>query len=244
MAELYTMTTGIKKKLARCHTIVTIMLFCTLLGLFTGSCGYYNPNMLPEDEQGQPVYLYIPLWHNPTNELGLENRIHNSLNDYFIQSKRIILTKDKDKADYLLTGSIDSINFTGRSYTVTDEVTALKAELVVSFQVQENIQESGQQGQELQDQEPEQDEKQEPVRRLILLQRNSMLLEESFTLGASEAENDENKQTALATITDDLGEQIYIRTILSLRRLDKRLKSLKEQEKEQASKELEENASP
>ncbi len=179
---------------------VNLVLTFIVVSLLTESCGYHNPNMAPLSEQGPPIHLYIPLWSNPTAEVGLESQIHNALSDWFIQYKRITLTNNKEDADYLLTGSVVSIRFPGRSHTATEEATALKAVLTVSFKMEDT--KDG----------------------FIVLERKGMTLEETYSIGAGSAGDDENKKTAIQTMTDNLAEQVYIRTLLSLRRYEKRKK--------------------
>jgi len=172
------------------------ILACMLLSLVMGGCGYYNPNMLAANE-GPPIRLYIPIWPNPTAEVGLETRIQNALSDYFIQQKRFILTRNKKDADYVLSGSINSVTFPGRSYTSTDQATALKALLNVSFKMEN------------------------PENGLVILQQSGMVLQETYSISESVTEDDENKDKALETMTGDLAEQVYIRTIIALRRYER-----------------------
>ena len=192
------MIRSIPKNLYRGHVPLVVLLASALLAALVGSCGYYNPNVIPGEQQGPPVSLYLPLWHNPTDELRLENRIHNALNDWFIQSKRFILVKDQKDADYSLTGAINSINFPGRSYTATDEATALKAILKVSFKMQKKDSD------------------------FVIIERKGVVFQETFSVGSSVAETDDNKKRALETLTNDLAEQVYIRTQLSLRKYEQR----------------------
>lgn len=181
--------------------LMTIMCFLTAL---SGSCGYYNPNMLPQDEQGPPINLYVPIWANNTNELGLESDVHNAISDWLIQSKRITLT-NQNEAEYILSGSIRSVNYPGLSYSTTDQATALKAILTVSYTVKEKLSDK------------------------VIWERSSHVLEETYSVGSSTSQTDANKKAALETLTDDLAEQIYIRAFRALTKHQRRSQSTEKQ---------------
>ena len=151
------------------------------------ACGYYNPNMLPDEAQGPAVRLFVPVWPNSTNELGLESKIRNSISDWLVQSKRIILVPDAESADYILNGTVASVSYPGLSYDATDTARTLKAVLTVNYTVKEKATDR------------------------TIWQMNSYSLEETYNLGGSTSQTDANKRQALETLTDDLGEQIYIR---------------------------------
>lgn len=176
------------------HHIVPFL----LLVLVAAGCGYYNPNMLPQDEQGPPIKLYVPIWPNSTNELGLESDIHNAISDWLMQSKRLILVPNKEKADFVLNGSIDSVRYPGLSYDVTDQAKTLKTILTVSYTIKEKATDR------------------------VLWQAQSFTLEETYNLGSSSAQTDENKKRALNILADDLGEQIYIRAFRALTKHQRR----------------------
>ena len=158
-----------------------------LLLLTMAGCGYYNPNMLPDEELGPQVRLYVPVWPNSTNELNLETNIRNAISDWLMQSKRITLVGSQAEADYVLNGTVTSVSYPGLSYDITDIAKSLKAVLTVNYTVKE------------------------VATNRILWQMNGYSLEETYNLGGSTAQTDVNKRQALQTLTDKLGEQIYIR---------------------------------
>lgn len=161
--------------------------------LFLPGCGYYNPNMLPDDEQGPTVKFYVPMWNNPTNELALESKVQNAIQDWLIQSKRIELTSAGTEHDYIMEGSITSVYYPGRSYDDKNTATALKAILSVSYSITEK--KTGKK-----------------------IWSESKSLEETYSLGGSTAATDANKKRALETMVNTLGEHIYIRTYKALSR--------------------------
>lgn len=169
-----------------------------LLAIFLlAGCGYYNPNMLPEEQQGPAVKMYVPLWTNPTNELALESKIQNALQNWLIQSKQIILTSANTESDYIMEGSITSVQYPGRSYDETDTAKALKAILTVSYSITDK----------------KTDKK---------IWKETKSLEETYSLGSSSSITDANKKRALDIMVDDLAEHIYIRTYKALNRHQKR----------------------
>lgn len=177
-------------------TLLTSFLLSVIF-LFLAGCGYYNPNMLPDDEQGPTVKFYVPMWGNPTNELALESRIQNAIQDWLIQSKRIVLTNADTEHDYIMEGSITSVQYPGRSYDDKNTATALKAILSVSYSITEK-----------------------KTGKKIWSESKSM--EETYSLGGSTAATDANKKRALDTMVDELGEHIYIRTYKALSRHQRR----------------------
>ncbi len=172
--------------MARNSLSLRLLPLLLLLLTMTG-CGYYNPNMLPDEELGPQVRLYVPVWPNSTNELNLETNIRNAISDWLMQSKRITLVGSQAEADYVLNGTVTSVSYPGLSYDITDIAKSLKAVLTVNYTVKE------------------------VATNRILWQMNGYSLEETYNLGGSTAQTDVNKRQALQTLTDKLGEQIYIR---------------------------------
>ncbi|MGV1099211.1 LPS assembly lipoprotein LptE [Thiovibrio sp. JS02] len=168
---------------------------CLLLVLFfLSGCGYHNPNILTDEEAGPPIKLYVPLWTNPTSETRLATDIHNALQDWLIQSKRLILVGNAASADYILKGRIVSVRYPGRSYNVKDTALALKAILTVEYSVRDV-------------------KTDKPV-----WEAKGYSLEETYTVGSSTAQTDANKKTALELIVNDLAENIYIRIYRAISR--------------------------
>ncbi|MEW6593263.1 MAG: LPS assembly lipoprotein LptE [Thermodesulfobacteriota bacterium] len=181
------------RKFLSLRLLPLLLLFATLAG-----CGYYNPNMLPDEELGPQVNLYVPVWPNSTNELNLETNIRNAISDWLMQSKRITLVGTQAEADYLLSGSVVSVSYPGLSYDATDTAKTLKAVLTVSYTIKEVA--TGR----------------------TIWQMSSYSLEETYNLGASNAQTDTNKRQALQTLTDKLGEQLYIRLFRVLMKQQRR----------------------
>ena len=178
--------------------LVPFSLLPLLFLLTLAGCGYYNPNMLPDEELGAQVRLYVPVWPNSTNELNLESNIRNAISDWLMQAKRITLVGSQTEADYVLNGTVASVSYPGLSYDVTDTAKTLKAVLTVNYTIKEVA--TGR----------------------TIWQMNGYSLEETYNLGGSTAQTDSNKRQALQTLTDKLGEQIYIRLFRVLSKQQRR----------------------
>ncbi len=83
--------------------------------LFVG-CGYQNAYLATQKEMaamkaeiGSTVPLYLPMWTNRTNELGLQLSFVNALYTLFQSSDLVKLTKTSGQAEYALNGEILSI---------------------------------------------------------------------------------------------------------------------------------------
>lgn len=159
--------------------------------LLLTSCGYYNPGLL-SDNAGEKITLAVPIWDNRTNELGLENRIHNALHDWLGQSNRLQIADSTASASHELTGTIISVTYPGLSYDATDQARSLKAKLTMRYSLLEK--ETG----------------------LVLLERERQVFEQSYTTGTSSAQTNANKRKALEIIADDLAEHLYIRIFQKL----------------------------
>ncbi|HIJ78719.1 MAG: LPS assembly lipoprotein LptE [Desulfobulbaceae bacterium] len=179
---------------------ITNPIFKLCLGLYfitMAACGYHNPNMRSAEEQGPAVTIYVPLWNNPTNETRLATDIHNTLQDWLLQSKRIKIAATADSADYIMTGKINSIRYPGRSYDQDDTAQGLKAILSVEYTVTDS--KNGK----------------------IAWQAKNFALEENYALAGSSAETDTNKKKALEILVNNLGEHIYIKLARALSRYQK-----------------------
>lgn len=104
-----------------------------LFALFLGGCGYYFPHVY----KGPAQVVYMPNWQNRTNKLGLDNNIFQSLARWFQKSQAIDLTKDKSKADLLLSGEILSIDLPSVSWSGVSDATSTKVKLTVRYSLKD-----------------------------------------------------------------------------------------------------------
>ena len=103
-----------------------VVLFCLLL---LSGCGYYFPHVY----DGPTRVIYMPTWQNRTNKLGLDNKIFQSLAHWFQKSEKVILTKDKTQADFILAGEITSISLPSVAWNSVSNATATKVQIVVRY---------------------------------------------------------------------------------------------------------------
>jgi hypothetical protein len=159
---------------------------CLLLLSF--SCGYHNPNLLPAEELGPPFALHVPLWTGPSSEIRLAAEIHNALQDWLIQGKRITLVSEPGKADCVLNGRILSVHSPGRSYDARDSAQALKVILTVEYSLTDVR--SG---------------------RKIWPERKQTLSKNYAVVASSTAQSERNRREALSILSNDLAEGIFLR---------------------------------
>jgi len=172
-----------------------IHFFCLLLGiscLMLTGCGYRNPYVQPHvaSQSAKSVYLFI--WPNRTNELGLETDIYRNLVSWFQQSPKITITPNKEDADFLLSGEISAIKVPALSYGQHDQAIEVNVILTVSYLLTEK--ETGR----------------------ILLAKEDLILAEAAKVGGESGTTRASKNKALDIINDDLAELVYLDTMSSL----------------------------
>lgn len=168
-----------------------IVLFCTLV---LGGCGYYFPHVY----NGPARIIYMPTWKNPTNKLELDNKIYQSLAHWFQKSEAIVLTKDKSKADLILTGEIISIDLPSISWNGVSDSTGTKVKLFVRYVLKDL--KSG----------------------ATLWEVPKKLYTADYTVDYSNTVTDEE---ALRTIIDDMSEHIYLGTLNKIRKQNQQVQS-------------------
>ena len=162
------------------------MLF--LIVVLLSSCGYTNPYARNNSKDTYTKTLFITIWQNRTNELGLEFEYFRLFNAWFKNSGRIAVVFDEDDADLKLIGEISSIDLPGLFYNSFDEALEIKIKLTVSFTLYSTTNNS------------------------ILWQEKQYVIYEPFLLDPTGEETQYNKKRALLRIGDEIGEIIYLRT--------------------------------
>ncbi len=162
------------------------MLF--LIVILLSSCGYTNPYARNNSKDTYTKTLFITIWQNRTNELGLEFEYFRLFNAWFKNSGRIAVVFDEDDADLKLIGEISSIDVPGLFYNSSDEALEIKIKLTVSFTLYSTTNNS------------------------ILWQEKQYVIYEPFLLDPTGEETQYNKKRALLRIGDEIGENIYLRT--------------------------------
>ena len=162
------------------------MLF--LIVVLLSSCGYTIPYARNNSKDTYTKTLFITIWQNRTNELGLESEYFRLFNAWFKKSGRIAVVFDEDDADLKLIGEISSIDLPGLFYNSSDEALEIKIKLTVSFTLYNTTNNS------------------------ILWQEKQYVVYEPFLLDPTGKETQYNKKRALLRIGDEIGEIIYLRT--------------------------------
>ena len=162
------------------------MLF--LIVVLLSSCGYTNPYARNNSKDTYKKTLFITIWQNRTNELGLEFEYFRLFNAWFKNSGRIAIVFDEADADLKLIGEISSIDLPGLFYNSSDKALEIKIKLTVSFTLYNTTNNS------------------------ILWQEKQYVIYEPFLLDPTGEETQYNKKRALLRIGDEIGEIIYLRT--------------------------------
>ena len=173
------------------NRIFRFLSFTTILCSFCLliSCGYHNPYVY----DGPPKTIYITSWKNRTSELQLGTQIYQSLLSWY-QRGSITVVGNKQDADLILGGEIVSVNIPSLSYGANNITREVKLKLRVRY-VLKDLQ-SG----------------------LILLQHPGELRTEEYVVTNDNITDSANEDEALATIIDELSQDIYTRTLAALRK--------------------------
>ena len=95
-------------------TFIGTIALLVLLPLLA-ACGYRPLSKmyeLPGLDGVEPLAVYMPMWANATNEFGLETEVYNKVADWLQGSEYILLKKKESQAEYVLTGTIGSLDLT------------------------------------------------------------------------------------------------------------------------------------
>ncbi|MFW8600987.1 LPS assembly lipoprotein LptE [Desulfobacterota bacterium M19] len=173
----------------------------TFLLLFLAGCGYYNPYIA--DSDSRPITLSRPLWVNNTGEIGLESTMDESLSSWLRKSKLIHLVDNPARAQYELTGTLLDINYPEISYGNHLLANELRANLRVSFSIIDHN-----------------NKKNKKDKKVVWVQKNRTFTE-TLSMSDNPITLQANKKEALAKITNDIAEAIYLHIINHIMRLQK-----------------------
>ncbi len=176
----------------------TIKIIAVFLLLFLTSCGYYNPYVA--DSDSRPITMSRPLWINNTGEIGLENTMDMSLSNWLRKTKLIHLVDNPAQAQYELTGTLLDINYQEISYGNHLLANELRANLRVRFSII--------------------DHSNNKDKKAVWTQKNRTFTE-TLSVSANPITLQANKKEALAKITNDIAEAIYLHIINHIMRLQK-----------------------
>lgn len=154
------------------------------------ACGYQHPAVRPV-ESGT-IAINVTTWENRSNEIYLEGVLLQKTADWLQQSRLFRMEPDPGQAEYLLSGTIEAVNFPATAFNSSDRATTLKAWAKVSYRLREQA--TGK----------------------TLWEIKDTVRERNFLAGADAVHNRSNKEEALAVIADELAEQIYLKLLIFL----------------------------
>jgi hypothetical protein len=165
------------------------LILILLVGLLAG-CGYRHP-VAHTDEHGT-IAVFAGAWENRTNELALEGLLLQKTADWLQQSPLFRLEADPARADYLLSGTIEAVNYPATAYDSSDRATTLRAWVKVNYRLTDRASSR------------------------LLWEIHNTVRERNFLAGADAVRQRTNKEEALAVIADELAEQIYLKVLTTL----------------------------
>ena len=145
----------------------------------------------PHVYDGPARVVYMPTWQNRTSKLGLDNKIYQILAHWFQKSPKVTLTKEKTKADLILAGEIISITLPSVSWNGVSDATGTKVQLIVRYVLKDL--ETG----------------------AILWEVPGKLYTADYNVQTVNTTADD---MALATIIDEMSEDIYLGTLNKIRK--------------------------
>jgi len=165
--------------------------FLLLVFVFVLSgCGYHHPSVRTNDTGDLPIFAGT--WENRTNELALEGMLLQRTADWLQQSPRFRLEADPQRADYLLFGTIEAVNFPATAFDSSDRATTQRAWVKVTYRLQDRATDQ------------------------LLWEIHDEVRERNFQSGQDALHQRSNKEEALAIIADELAERIYLKVLASL----------------------------
>lgn len=167
-----------------------VLVMLTVTTLLT-ACGYRNPYYY----SGPNRSIYVKTWPNRTNILALDSKIYQSLIKWYQKAGSLIITKEKEGADYILAGEIVSINLPSLTFGGTNTTSEVNIRLKVRYI--------------LKDLKTEQ----------ILIEVPSETWTEEYKVTADAAQTRDNGNEALDIIIDELAQKIYQNSLLEFSRL-------------------------
>jgi hypothetical protein len=154
-----------------------------------GGCGYRNPHTriadFDKDGDGK-IRIYLDMWANQTNLLGFQGQIQQSLIQVLTKSNRFYLTQNKVGADYILDGTIYSVEIPGLSYGAFNRAVEIRAEVKLGYRLV-----NAQTGK-------------------IVLEKNKYIQRETFKVEDDAIRTQSNQDIALALLAGSLVDNIDI----------------------------------
>jgi hypothetical protein len=152
------------------------------------SCGYHNPYV----HSGPAKNVYIATWKNRTSELQLSSQIYQSLLSWYQRNSAIRIVRSKEDADLILGGEIVSIDIPSLSYGANNITREVKLKLRLRYVLKDL--KSGN----------------------ILFEEPGEQRTEEYVVTNDNTADSASESVALATLIDELSQDIYTRTLAVL----------------------------
>lgn len=167
------------------------ILLIPMIGLLLlAGCGYHHPASRPLNAEA--IAIHATTWENRTNLLALEGQLLQKTADWLQQSRQLRLESDPGRAAYVLSGTIEAVNFPAMAFNSNDRATTLKAWVRVTYRLTEQT--TGK----------------------TLWEINDTVRERNFLAGDDAIHNRSNQEEALAVIADEIAEQIYLKVLTTV----------------------------
>lgn len=170
-------------------TLLAALLIGGQLLYFTTGCGYSTPHtrIAKHDADGDgTIRIFLNMWSNQTNLLGFQGQVQQSLIQVLTRSNHYHLTQNKARADYILEGTLYSVEIPGLSYGAFDRAVEVRAEVKLGYRLVDA--KSGN----------------------VILQKNKYIKRETFQVGDDAVHTQGNQDLALVLLADDLADDIDI----------------------------------
>lgn len=163
-----------------------LAILIAIISLLGSGCGYHNPYLASGTH---PITVQRSMWVNHTTEMGLDNTLLQSQDDWLRKSPLIRLTESAEGADFILSGSIDRVSYPEVSFGAYREGIEGRADLTVSFTLTDH--KSGQ----------------------VVWRQQGVSRQQTFAMSQDNITLQANRKAALAKIADHFAEDIYLHLI-------------------------------
>ncbi len=168
----------------------SLVVFLTI-ALLVSACGYRNPYVY----SGPDRTIYATTWKNRTNVLLLDSKIYQSLIKWYQKSGSLIISKDKENADFILAGEIISIDLPSLTYGGANTTSEVNIRLRVRY-IMKDLRNGN-----------------------VLIEQPSEVWTEAYKVGPNSTVTKDNENEALEVIIDELSQKIYQRSLIEFAKL-------------------------
>ena len=179
-------------KMAAITRYAALATICLTVAWFFVGCGYKNPYLDSDGAARPPVSMYVPMWTNQTNELGLESVFHRELTGWLQKTKQISMVSEEDDADYILKGDLLSIEHPALSYGKFDQAVELEVRLKVNYTLTET--DSGN----------------------VIIKKSRKKMEETYFVAGNWTMTRGNLEKGLKKMAEEMAEEIYMEIMFSV----------------------------